>query len=169
MQIRPYRDEDWPSLWDCLEPVVRAGETYAIAPDIAQAELRTSWTGAGHEVFVAQEQDSAQLLGTYYLKANHGGPGSHVANCGYVVAEAARGQGLATRLCQHSQARAIERGFLAMQFNLVASSNEGAVRLWQRLGFRIVGTLPGAFRHPVLGLVDAFVMHKHLGEAPEES
>ncbi len=103
-----------------------------------------------------------RLLGTYFIKPNQPGLGAHVCNCGYVVAPAAQGQGIASALCQHSQAQAVAMGFLAMQFNLVATTNERAVRLWQRLGFTTVGRLPGAFRHQRLGLVDALVMFKTL-------
>jgi ribosomal protein S18 acetylase RimI-like enzyme len=102
------------------------------------------------------------LLGTYYLKANQMGGGAHVCNCGYVTAEATRGKGVAGMLCAHSQDEARGRGFTAMQFNLVVSTNEGAVRLWQKLGFEIAGTLPKAFDHPAQGLVDAHVLYKLL-------
>ena len=100
----------------------------------------------------------------YYLKANAGGPGDHVSNCGYMVSEAARGRGVARLMCEHSQQVARERGFLAMQFNSVVSTNEVAVALWQKLGFEIVGRLPRAYRHARLGFVDSLVMFKWLGD-----
>ena len=103
----------------------------------------------------------AKFLGTYYLKTNHNGPGQHVCNCGYMVSSAARGKGLARRMCEHSQIIAREMGYRAMQFNFVASSNEVAVSLWQKLGFQIVGRLPKAFDHPTQGFVDAFVMYRN--------
>ena len=115
-------------------------------------------------VSVAVDDDGA-ILGTYYLKPNHEGGGAHVCNCGYMVAEQARGRGVASQLCEHSQAEARRRGFRAMQFNFVVSTNERAVRLWQSLGFQVVGRLPGAFRHPALGFVDALVMFRGLGPA----
>ena len=99
---------------------------------------------------------------SYFIKPNQPGQGAHVCNCGYVVAPTAQGQGVASLMCEHSQQQAVAMGFRAMQFNLVVATNEGAVRLWQRLGFRIVGTLPGAFRHRALGAVDAHVMYKAL-------
>jgi ribosomal protein S18 acetylase RimI-like enzyme len=102
------------------------------------------------------------VLGTYYLKPNHPGPGAHVCNCGFVVAQEAQGQGVATAMCVHAQAEAVRMGFRAMQFNLVACTNTRAIRLWRRLGFAVVGTLPGAFHHQRLGFVDALVMYKHL-------
>lgn len=118
--------------------------------------------GLATKTFVIEKTDD--LLGTYFIKPNQGGPGSHVCNCGYMVSSKARGMGLATKMCEHSQQIALELGFKAMQFNSVVSTNEGAVRLWQKLGFDIVGTLPKAFKHPTQGYVDAYVMYKWLAD-----
>jgi ribosomal protein S18 acetylase RimI-like enzyme len=112
--------------------------------------------------YVAEEE--GQVLGTYYIKTNNEGPGAHVCNCGYMVSSVARGKGLATSMCEYSQAAAKKLGYLAMQFNFVASSNEGAVRLWNKLGFETIGRLPRAFKHPTQGYVDALVMYKWLGD-----
>ncbi len=103
-----------------------------------------------------------KILGTYYIKPNQPALGAHVCNCGYIVAEKARGKGIASEMCSHSQHKALSMGFKAMQYNLVVSTNKGAVRLWKKLGFRIIGTLPRAFRHSQSGFVDAFVMYKQL-------
>jgi ribosomal protein S18 acetylase RimI-like enzyme len=111
-------------------------------------------------VFVAE--DGGQIVGTYYLRANNRGGGSHVANCGYIVAANASRHGVARAMYVHSLERARGRDFTAMQFNFVISSNERAVRLWQDCGFAIVGTLPGAFAHPTRGIVDAYVMYRSL-------
>lgn len=162
MIVRPCEPGDWPSVWAILEPIFRSGETYAVPRDISSDGARSLWLDPAKRTFVAQDPPSGGLLGTYFLKPNAAGPGSHVCNCGYAVAADARGRGVASALCQHSQEEAQRLGFRAMQFNLVVSSNEGAVRLWQKLGFAIVGRLPGAFRHPSLGFVDAFVMYKHV-------
>jgi len=118
------------------------------------------WFADGHEVFVADEGD--EIVGTYYLRANQEGGGAHVANCGYVTAAAARGRGVGRAMCQHSIARARTRGFRAIQFNFVVSSNSSAVGLWQACGFAVVGRLPEAFHHPTLGYVDALVMFRSL-------
>ena len=118
------------------------------------------WFAAGHDVFVAEE--NAQAVGTYFLQANQRGGGAHVANCGYIVAGSASGRGIGRAMCEHSLALAKARGFRAMQFNFVVSSNDRAVRLWQACGFEIVGRLPGAFDHPRLGYVDALVMYRDL-------
>jgi ribosomal protein S18 acetylase RimI-like enzyme len=111
-------------------------------------------------VFVAVDGD--QLVGTYYMRANQRGGGAHVANCAYVTAPWVQARGIARSMCAHSLEEAKARGFRAMQFNFVVSSNQRAVRLWQSFGFAIVGTLPGAFQHPALGLVDAYVMYRQL-------
>jgi RimJ/RimL family protein N-acetyltransferase len=103
-----------------------------------------------------------EILGTYYLKANQHGLGGHICNCGYIVSERARGKGIASIMCEHSQAEAVTHGFRGMQYNLVVSTNEGAIRLWKKHGFHVVGTLPGAFRDPDLGYVDAHIMFKQL-------
>jgi ribosomal protein S18 acetylase RimI-like enzyme len=160
--IRPYRDADWPQLWPLLRDTFAAGDTYAIAPDSTEAEIHRAWIEAPQSTWVAVDDAGDTLLGTYILKANQPGLGGHVCNCGYVVAPAARGRGIASAMCQHSQDEARRQGFRAMQFNLVVSTNEGAVRLWRKLGFAIVGTLPGAFRHAQRGYVDAYVMFKTL-------
>ena len=161
LTIRQYAPGDWPALWAIMEPVFRAGETYAYDPAITEAEAQRVWIELPAATYVAVDE-AGMLLGTYYIKPNQPGLGAHVCNCGYIVAAAARGQGIASRLCEHSQDEARRLGFRAMQFNLVVSTNTGAVRLWQTLGFPIVGTLPGAFNHPLLGYVDAYVMYKQL-------
>ena len=112
-------------------------------------------------VSLAADDDGA-LLGTYILKPNQGGPGDHVANCAYMVAPGAQGRGIGRAMAEHSLAAARERGYRAMQYNLVVSTNQPAVALWQRLGFAVAGTLPGAFRHPEHGEVDAYVMYRRL-------
>jgi len=160
--IRPYAAADWANVWAILQPVFRAGETYAFARDISAEQARDAWTGGGKQVFVAEDEARGGLLGTYYLKTNFDGAASHICNCGYVVSEQARGRGIAARMCEHSQREAIARGYRAMQYNLVVSSNDSAVHLWTKMGFAIVGTIPEAFLHPRLGFVNAYVMYKRL-------
>ncbi|MDM4768062.1 GNAT family N-acetyltransferase [Pelomonas sp. SE-A7] len=159
--IRPYQPQDWPALWPLLHAVFSAGDTYAYAPDSSEAEIHKAWIEGPEATFVVVD-DEGKLLGSYGLKPNQPGLGGHVCNCGYLVDPEARGQGLASLMCEHSQHEALRRGYRAMQFNLVVSTNVGAVRLWQKLGFEIVGTLPGAFKHKSLGYVDAHVMFKTL-------
>ncbi|UYO00591.1 MAG: GNAT family N-acetyltransferase [Devosia sp.] len=158
--IRAATDADWPAIHAIIGPILRAGETYAIRTDLDEAGLWAYWLMPSHEVFVAE--GDGRVLGTYYLMANQAGNGAHVANCGYMTAPEARGRGIARSMCLHSLERARERGFRAMQFNHVVSTNIGAVALWQKLGFDIVGTLPEAFHHPAHGYVDAYVMFQTL-------
>jgi len=160
MVIRKTIASDSHAIWKILEPVIRGGDTYTLPADMKHEEALAYWNSPGHEVFVAEE--NGEILGTYYLRANQKGGGAHVANCGYITAPWASGRGVARAMCQHSLEHARARGFRAMQFNFVVSSNERAVRLWQSMGFEIVGRLPGAFVHPALGPVDALVMYRHL-------
>ena len=158
--VRPANRDDRETIWAILEPVIRAGETYTLPREMNRADALAFWFSRGHEVFVAEEDGA--VVGTYFLCSNHHGGGSHVANCGYITAAAASGRGVARAMCAHSLDRARQRGFRAMQFNFVVTSNERAVRLWKGLGFEIVGRLPEAFSHPVLGYVDAYVMYRFL-------
>lgn len=160
LRIRPADDADREALWAMLEPVLRAGETYALPRDWSGPDALAFWMQPGHAVFVAEAD--VGTLGTYYLKANQKGPGDHVCNCGYVTAAAAQGKGVARAMCLHSQEEGRARGFRAMQFNAVVATNTRAVRLWESLGYATVGRLPGAFRHPSAGFVDALVMFKTL-------
>ncbi|MDA0378532.1 MAG: GNAT family N-acetyltransferase, partial [Bacteroidetes bacterium] len=121
---------------------------------------RAFWTGPGRETWVVLVH--GRVAGTYFLRANQTGGGAHVCNCGYATGAGHRGQGIASLMCEHSQERAVEAGYRAMQFNFVVSTNEGAIRLWKRHGFEEVGRLPLAFEHPEKGLVDALVMYKWL-------
>lgn len=160
MLIRAAQPEDHDAIWRILEPVIRAGETYPLPRDMSQADAIAYWMGPDHETFVADED--GRLVGTYYLRANQLGGGAHTANCGYITASDATGHGVARRMCEHSLQHARNRGFRAMQFNFVVSTNKRAIRLWQRLGFETVGRLPLAFNHPTHGYVDALVMFRLL-------
>ena len=147
-----------------LEPIVRAGETYTLPQEMSRQEALAYWFEPAHQVFIAE--DNGSQVGTYFLRANQLGGGSHVANCGYVTAPWATGRGVARAMCTHSLERARDAGFKAMQFNFVVSTNDRAVRLWQSFGFEIVGRLPRAFQHPTRGLVDAYVMYRWLENQP---
>lgn len=160
MTIRPARDGDEDAIWAILEPVLRAGETYALPADWSGDEALSFWMSPDKHCYVFE--DEGQILGTYYLKANQMGGGRHVANCGYVTSPAARGRGIAGKMCLHSLNAAKALGFRAMQYNLVVATNEGAIRLWQKYGFDIIGTLPKAFDHPTKGDVDALILYRLL-------
>jgi GNAT superfamily N-acetyltransferase len=158
--IREATKSDFEKIWPIFSEISSAGETYAYPRDITKEEGKKLWMDMPRKTFVAEREEG--ILGTYYIKTNQAGPGSHVCNCGYMVTPISRGKGVATAMCEHSQQIALELGYEAMQFNLVASTNKGAVRLWLKLGFDIVGRLPRAFKHPSKGNVDAFVMYKWL-------
>lgn len=160
MLIRPAISDDRSAIWGIIGPTIRAGETYALDCNLSEGEALAYWMGSDRETFVAEE--NGLIVGTYYIRANQAGGGQHVCNCGYMTDAAVSGRGVARRMHEHSLAHARAKGFRAMQFNFVISSNDRAVRLWQSLGFAIVGRLPEAFLHPSLGYVDAFVMFRKL-------
>ena len=160
LTIRQATAEDWPRIWPLFSIVVSTGDTYAIPPEATEAEGRAYWMDRAIAVYVAEED--GQLVGTYCLRMNLQGPGSHVANAGYMVLPTASGRGIGSRMCEHSLEEARSRGFEAMQFNAVVSTNHRAVALWKRHGFAIVGTVPKAYKHRALGPVDLFIMHRFL-------
>lgn len=159
--IRPATPDDRAAIWHLLEPIVRAGETLALARDADEATGMAYWSSPEKRNFLAVSHDGT-VLGASYIRANQQGGGAHVANCGYMTAEAARGRGVARALCNHSIEYCRRAGFKAIQFNFVVSTNEPAVHLWEDCGFRILARLPRAFDHPRLGMVDALVMWKDL-------
>ena len=164
LQIREATDADFEKSWPIFQAIASAGDTYVYPTDFTESEGKRLWLDLPRKTFVAE--DDGELLGTYYIKTNQAGPGAHVCNCGYMVTATARGIGIATAMCKHSQTMVLELGYEAMQFNFVAATNEVAVRLWQKLGFDIVGRVPRAFKHPRRGDVDALVMYKWL--VPDE-
>ena len=158
--IRPAAAADDDPIWTILEPVFRAGETYAQPRDISRDAALAYWRAAPHQVFVA-EGDGA-VLGTSYIRANALGGGDHVANAAFATSPAARGRGVAREMLAHALDFARAQGFTAMQFNFVVASNAPALALWFDAGFAEVGRVPGAFRHPSLGLTDALILHRAL-------
>lgn len=164
MQIQKATNKEFDAFWPIFQKVVLAGDTYGYPTDISKQAAYKAWMESPATTYMAVED--GEVLGSYYIKTNHAGPGSHVCNCGYMVGEAARGKGVATAMCEHSQQIATELGYKAMQFNFVASSN-AAVGLWQKLGFEIIGRIPGGFEHPDRSYIDAYIMYKWLvSESP---
>lgn len=161
VEIREIRDADWASVWTFMEPIIRAGETYPYAMDMTMEVAREMWLDIPEATYVAEDA-GGRIVGTYYLKPNQPTLGAHVANCGYMVAENAQGKGAGAQMCQHSQDEALRLGYRAIQYNLVVATNDPSVHLWQKMGFDIVGTLPGAFRRSGKDFVDAYVMYKVL-------
>jgi ribosomal protein S18 acetylase RimI-like enzyme len=164
VQIRAASASDSGAIWDIFHAVVARGDTYALDPAIAREEALAYWLQPSHRCYVAEHERG--LVGTYILKANQPALGSHVANAAFMVSPHARRLGVGRMMGEHALVEARRLGFRAMQFNFVVSTNEPAIRLWQSLGFEIVGTLPAAFRHSHQGFVDAYVMFRSLaGEA----
>ena len=160
LNIRPAAQADRDAIWNIFHKIVAAGDTYAFDPGMSREEALAYWFRADTRTYVAE--DNRCVVGTYILRPNQAGPGAHIANAAFMVAPDARGLGVGRSMAEHSLAEARRSGFRAMQFNFVVSTNEGAVRLWKQLGFEIVGTLPGAFRHPRKGYVDVYVMFRSL-------
>lgn len=160
MSIRKADKADWDAIWPIFHEVVKAGETYAYDPNTTKDDAESLWLDLPRVTYVFEEE--GEILGTFYLKTNQAGNGSHVCNCGYMVSSRARGRGIAKLMCEYSQQLAITLGYKAMQFNFVVSTNEMAILIWKKLGFEIVGQLPKAFLHPSKSYVDALVMYKWL-------
>ena len=160
MNIRPADTSDQDAIWDIFHEVVITGDTWAFAADTPRAMAMDLWFHPGTHPYVAELD--GRIVGTYFLRPNHPGHGSHVANAGYMVASRARGKGVGKAMGEHSIEEARRLDYRAVQFNYVVSTNEDAVRLWKAIGFEIVGTLPGAFRHSRLGFVDVYVMFRRV-------
>ena len=161
MKIRPATDTDRDAILNIFHEVVAAGDTYALDPNISRKDALAYWFAPGTHTYVA-EQPAIGIAGTYILRPNQLGGGSHVANAGFMVAASARGHGLGRAMAEHCLSEARRLGFRAMQFNYVICTNAAAIRLWQDLGFKVVGTLPDAFHHPEEGYVDVYVMYRSL-------
>jgi len=158
--IREIGADEFDRVWPFFRDVIAHGDTYSYPPDLSFEQAREMWTTQPARCFVAESD--GEVLGAYRLAPNQIGLGDHVANGSYMVSSAVRGRGIGSLLCEHSLEEARRSGFAAMQFNFVVSTNTGAVKLWQKHGFEIVGTLPKAFRHARLGPVDAYVMYRLL-------
>lgn len=158
--IRPATEGDGAAIWAIIGPVIAAGEAYALPRHWSAEEALAYWFLPAHAVFVAEVE--GEVLGTFYLQANQMGGGAHVANAGFATAARATGRGIARAMGHFALAEAKARGFRAMQFNFVVSTNAAAVHLWQSLGFETLCRLPGAFDHPRAGFVDALVMVRAL-------
>jgi ribosomal protein S18 acetylase RimI-like enzyme len=160
MFIRKAEPADGQEIAAIILPTIREGRTYTLDPGMSEADALRYWMRPDKETFIAE--DGGIIVGTYYMRPNQAGGGRHVCNCGYMTRVTSTGKGIARRMCEHSLDHARSRGYRAMQFNFVVSTNERAIRLWHRLGFEIVGRLPGAFQHPEAGYVDAFIMYQML-------
>ena len=161
--IRAAAGADRDAIWEIFQATVAPGDVFVYDPNTPREEAMAYWFAKGTRTYTA-EQDG-KIVGSYILRANRPGLGDHVANAGFMVAPHARGLGVGRTMGEHALNEARQLGYRAMQFNFVISTNESAVHLWQQLGFKIVGTLPGAFRHARKGFVDAYVMFRYLDDA----
>ena len=160
VSIRPARNSDHDAIWEILREVIAAGDTYPLDQNISREDALAYWFQRDAHVHIGENDN--KTVGSYTLHPNQSGGGGHVANAAFIVAESGRGQGIGRAMGEHCLNEALRLGFRAMQFNFVVSTNQSAVKLWQDLGMKIVGTLPGAFRHPTRGDVDVYVMYRSL-------
>ena len=173
LNIRPATDSDRDTIWDIFHEVIAAGDTYPIDPEMSRDGALAYWFGNDTHTYVAELdrlkrssfQTDQHIVGTYILRSNQSGGGAHVANAAFMVPAVARGQGIGRAMGEHCLKEARRLGFRAMQFNFVVSTNESALKLWQKLGMKIVATLPGAFRHLEKGYVDVYVMFQPFARA----
>ncbi len=160
LNIRPATNEDRDAIWNIFHAVVVAGDTYSFDPQMSRKDALDYWIRSDTRTYVAEQDEN--VVGTYLLRANQPAAGAHVANAAFMVATVARGFGVGRAMAEHCLSEARRAGFQAMQFNFVVSTNEPALHLWRNLGFKIVGTLPGAFHHSARGYVDVYVMYRSL-------
>ena len=160
IKIRKVTTADYEAIWQIIQPAIAAGDSLAFDPDSSRQEMLDFWCAASKYTYVAELEGS--VLGTYFLKANQPGLGSHVVNAGYITANGHTGKGIARTMCAHSLVEAKALGFTHMQYNIVVKSNIRAVKLWQSMGFEIVGELPEVFNHAQNGLTNAYVMWRRL-------
>lgn len=162
MTIRQAVEADWPAIWPIFEATVRAGDTYAYPAGLTSEQARALWTEPPPGQTVVLEEDD-RILGTAKMGPNRPGPGDHVGTASFMVAAEARGRGVGRRLGEYVVQWHRDSGFRGLQFNAVVETNAVAVKLWQDLGFEIIGTVPEAFRHPTQGYVGLHVMYLGLG------
>jgi len=160
MIIREAAKQDYDAVWEIFSRVIRTGDTYVFNPETKKEDLSKHWFAPYMKTFVAEV--SGRIVGTYIMKPNQIDLGSHVANCSYMVHPDDQGKGIGNALCEHSLKKAAQLGYRAIQFNIVVSTNTAAIRLWEKHGFRIIGTIPEGFNHKTLGLVDAYIMYREL-------
>ena len=160
MEIRRAVEADKPAVWEIIKAVIAAGDTYVFDPESPEAEMIAYWFSPEKHVYVAEE--GGDVLGTYWLKANYPGLGSHVGNGAYMVSSGAKGRGIGRKMAEHSIEEARRLGFHSIQFNFVVKSNEVAVKLWKSVGFEVIGEIPDAFDHKENGLTNAYIMYRRL-------
>ena len=160
IKITPATEKDFAEIWRIFQSVIVKGDTYVNRAETTKDEARAKWMSKSAKTFIAKID--GKILGAYLLKPNQVDRGSHIGNASYIVDENCRGLGVGKALALHSIHFAKEAGYKAIQFNFVVSTNSAAIKLWQSVGFRIIGTIPQAFNHKDLGYVDAYIMFREL-------
>lgn len=160
LEIRKAVPGDHDQIWNIIKEVISKGDTYAFDPNSSRQTMLDYWCGNDRHPYVAT--DNGKILGTFVIKDNQPGLGSHIANAGYMVGENAAGKGIGKVMGEFSLEEAKRLGYTAMQFNIVVKSNTRAVQLWQKLGFTIIGEIPDAFNHKQDGLTNAYIMYRKL-------
>lgn len=160
MKVREANLNDLDAIWTIFQEIITTGDTFVYDANTPQRRIKKYWFASDMSVYVVENE--GEIVGSYFLKPNHTDLGNHIANGSYMVSPKAQGKGIGTLMCEHSIERAKSLGYKAMQFNLVVSTNTVAVKLWQKFGFGIIGTIPKGFRHKTLGLVDAYIMYRSL-------
>lgn len=160
LEIRKAVEADKPRIWEIIRAVISGGDTYPFHPDTPKEKMLDFWFGEDKTTYVAVLEN--KIVGTFFLKANQPDLGSHIANAGYMVAPEATGKRIGRTMAEFSLEEARKLGYKAMQFNFVVKSNEVAVRLWQKLGFEIIGEIPEAFQHSENGMTNALIMYRKL-------
>ena len=158
--IRKATPADHDAIWGIFQGVIAAGDAYVFESEMPREEAMAYWFNPKTHSYVAEHE--GEVVGCYLIRPNHPGRGAHVANGSYMVSPVERRHGTGRAMVEHSIKEARTLGFRAIQFNIVVSTNEAAVKLWQQTGFMVVGVLPGAFRHATRGYVDAYVMYQQL-------
>lgn len=162
MKIRKAdKEKDYDKIWNIFSKVISTGDTYVFDPNTPKESLEKHWFADYMDTFVAVNENG-EIPGTYIIKPNQIDLGNHIANCSYMVSPDSQGKGIGKLLCEHSVDFAKEKGYLGIQFNIVVNTNEGAVNLWKKFGFEIIGVTPKGFRHKELGIIDTYIMFKDL-------
>lgn len=158
--IRKAREDDKDNIYKIAKDVLKTGDTYTMPPNSKKNEILRYWFGDKKSTFVALMNN--QIVGFFYIKPNQAELGNHISNASYMVSPKFQNMGIGRKMGEYSLKKAKEMGYKAMQFNFVVKSNISAVKLWQKLGFRIIGEIPKAFRHSTKGLVNAYIMYREL-------
>ena len=160
IEFRKAMENDKSAIWQIIKAVIAGGDTYVFSPDASESEMMAYWFTPDKHNYIAVLD--GRVVGTFWLRANQPGLGSHVGNAAYIVSPDAAGNGIGKQMALWSLDEARRLGFTAMQFNFVVKSNTVAVRLWQKVGFEIIGEIPDAFNHKQNGLTNALIMYREL-------